>query len=167
MIGELEDKVVQWLGAYLPDRIVQAYPDSPEGYDWGRGAKKGLVLVRYQGSDYRQARDTSVGHQDREIEFAVTIIAHSLRGHAGIYPILEAARDALAGWRPMGGSGFKPVTEGFVAMKANVWRYELTVTTTLPYVPPVQPEPPLADSFQAIFDNQDGEVLGRMPREEP
>jgi hypothetical protein len=107
VIQELEQQLVDWLRAWLPDQRVEPYPDNPDGYDFGRGARKGLVLVRWNGSSYGKPKDIGVGHQDREIEFALSIVAASLRDHTGIYPLLEATRDGLAGWRPKGGNGFR------------------------------------------------------------
>jgi hypothetical protein len=37
---------------------------------------------------------------------------------------------------------------------------------TLPYVPSIQPDPPLAESMTATFEDRDRKVLGEMPREE-
>lgn len=88
------------------------------------------------------------------------MIAAGLRDHTGIYPILEATRDGLAGWAPMGGAGFRPVSEGFVAQQGNVWRYELVVAMNLPYVPPAQEAPPLADEITKLtIEDTDRDVL--------
>jgi len=162
MIAELEQEIVDWLAAWLPDRRVQAFPDDPGRFDFARGARCGLVLVRWNGGQYGRPRDTAAGHQDREIEWAISVIATGLRDHTGIYPILEATRDGLAGWAPRGGGGVRPVSEGFVAQQGNVWRYELVVTMTLPYVPPAQDEPPLADGITKLtIEDADRDVLAQ------
>lgn len=126
----IETAIVARLAAALTGLRVEAFPDSPDTYRLQH--PRGAVLVGYGRSDYGRPLATGPIVQDRRLEFDITVLARHLRDHGGAYGVLDAVRIALTGFRPAGATGLQPVRDRFLAVRDGVWRYAITLATTMP-----------------------------------
>lgn len=138
MILDIETALVGRLAAALPDIQVEAYPERPEKYVLKHA--RGAALIGYGRSVYGDPQAPDVIVQLRQMEFDITILARNLRSHGGAYGYLDAARVALAGWRPAGARKVVPVRDRFIGVKDGVWRYALTVSLAAVTVEVAEPE---------------------------
>ncbi len=129
MIIETEEALVNQLATGLgPLGLkVEAFPDRPEDYVFSHPV--GVALVRYHESPYAKPDRTDYVIQNRDLQFEITIMVRNLRKHQGLYPVLEATRAVLQGFRsPKSRAATYMVSERFLEQKDGVWKYAVLVT---------------------------------------
>lgn len=92
----------------------------------------GRYLVSYVGGNAGDVLDTFGDEiaQDRQMRFAVTVQARSLKGHEGAYTYIEAAIAALVGLKIRGfPAPLRLVSERWIDLEAGVWSYVLQFAT--------------------------------------
>lgn len=132
MIGEIETAIVERLAARLTGVKVEAFPDKPDTYKFHH--PKGTVLVAFGRATYSAPRAIDIVVQERRIEWDITLLMRNLRDHAGAYPVLDAIRLILTGWRTCGAGKLMPVREQFLDQHQGVWTFALTMAHTIPTV---------------------------------
>lgn len=130
------------LVARLKDRLgvriaVEAFPDSPEVYDFK--AADGAVLVRYQASTYTTpvANRSGTITQDRTGQWLFSILHRNLREHGGVYAILETVRKALTGYSLVcnpESTILYPIRDSFRSREPQKWIYEIVFAQVAPEV---------------------------------
>jgi hypothetical protein len=120
-IPALEEGILERLKATVTGLEVDAYPADPKGYVLRH--QRGAVLVCYQGADYGEPATMGATVQARKLSFGVFVLVRQLRGHEGVYVVLEAVRVALAGYRVPGFKPLVPTRERVVGQSDGVWRF--------------------------------------------
>lgn len=118
---------------------VESFPADPATYDMaGLGA---AVLVHYAGSRFAPRGGPVDSNQARRVNFAVVILARSLRGQGGSYALLEDVRQALQGERFEGAGPAEMVTDRLVEEAKGLWRWEIMIGLNAPAVARNRQEP--------------------------
>ncbi|PIQ23504.1 hypothetical protein COW36_09035 [bacterium (Candidatus Blackallbacteria) CG17_big_fil_post_rev_8_21_14_2_50_48_46] len=134
---EIETAIVDRLKIALAPLPVEALPDKPWNFTHPRGA----ALVVFTGADPAEGVDLYTSAQPVTLSYEVVLLSRSLRDNAGLYPMLEAARKALLGWRPED-SGLTPFRMGRVTNQGyedSAWRMSLILTTQAMWVDDAEP----------------------------
>ena len=125
------EAVTDRLRQVVPDVAAELYPERPDGYTLRH--PKGALLVDFRSARYDEPRTMGMMAQERRIEIGITAIARSLHDSLGAVPLLDAARQALLGWRlqheAIAADPFSLVSERYVGQAAGLWIYELVVAT--------------------------------------
>lgn len=123
----LEAAIVARLTAKMQAGLaVQGFPDEGDAYRLVN--QVGAALVGYRGARYTDPEDAGEVVQERDLWFDIHLLFRQLNGHEGSYVHLEAARLALVGFKVPGFRKMVLRREAFVAHKAGVWAFALTVS---------------------------------------
>lgn len=141
---QMVQRILDRLARAVTDLAVEAFPDDPANYRLTH--PNGAILIAYGGSQYAEPRTLDRIIQDRQAEFDLTLILRHLRGPTGAWTRLDGIRLALTGARvDGGGSRLRPVRDRFVSHDNGLWRFEMTLTATVPAIERVADpvDPPL------------------------
>lgn len=120
-IAVIEVALREHLQASITEVAVEAYPANPDLYRLTHPV--GALLVAYAGSEYTEPVN---GIQEQSMRWVVTLLMQGLYSHAGNYSPLQAARDQLAGFKPVGcRSGLYLVSDHLVGQADGVWQWDL------------------------------------------
>lgn len=127
---DIVNAVCARLGERVPNARSQELPDDPSR--WTIKHSQCELLVRYAGSSY--------GHRgnliDHTLSIEVYIITRALNGSSGVLAFLDAVLGALTYWSPAPRmSPMVPSRDFFAGRTAAGWQYNLTMTTSGPFVP--------------------------------
>jgi len=126
MIAVIENALIERLREKLPDINITACPDDPGGYLMN--SADASVLVHYAGSVYGELKDAGAVVQERTVKFDIVIVSRgSAEDDSGAYPLLEAARLAVSGYKISGCKPMYPVSDGWTLRTNDIWQYTLTV----------------------------------------
>ncbi len=134
---DIETAIVDRLKIALAPLPVEALPDKPWNFTHPRGA----ALVVFTGADPAEGVDLYTSAQPVTLSYEVVLLSRSLRDNTGLYPMLQAARKALLGWRPED-SGLTPFHMGRVTNQGyedSAWRMSLILTTKAMWVDDAEP----------------------------
>jgi hypothetical protein len=131
---------------------LRSWPGKPEAYRLTHPV--GAVLLMYRGGKFPEG----TGLVAWAAEFELGLLARNLRTHqpdesspdvgTGAYDLLEACRQALAGYEPPGGAGPVSVrSETYTGANDGVWGYSMRLT--VPMVSVIVP-PAVAGPFTAL-----------------
>jgi hypothetical protein len=157
VINEIEDSIVKRLRAKIPPPIrVEAFPDSPSGYQFL--TPHGSVFVRFEGEDLVGiSQSMGIIKQDSTMTFVITVLHRNLRVQGGIYQYLDQVKTALRGFRPIPGSSKIWINKsGFVGEEQGTWHYEIWASLLMPQVEKPDPEPNLPVAHHLSFDGNFG-----------
>lgn len=125
-IAGIESALVQYLRVQLGkcNLAIDAMPDK----DRPMLHPIGEIHVVYQGSEYGRVEALGPVIQRRELKFEILVKIRNLSRHEGVYPVLDACRMALTGWKaPDSREGSTLVRDSFVSEDQGVWCYVLTL----------------------------------------
>lgn len=149
MISEIETAIVDRLATRLTGVSVEAFPNKPDTYPFQHPT--GTVLVAFGRATYSAPHAIDLVVLERRIEWDITLLMRSLGDHAGAYPVLDAIRLSLTGWRTCGASKLMPVREQFLDQHQDVWSFALTMAHTIPTVEWAEGEdPPLLKRISTV-----------------
>lgn len=135
MINEIELSIVKRLRAKIPPPIrVEAFPESPEGYQFL--TPHGSIYVRFHEEDFETpSRAMGIIKQDGTLTFVITVLHRNLRVQGGIYKFLDQIKVALRGFKPIPGTSKIWISKtGFVGEEKGTWNYEIWVSLWMPQV---------------------------------
>ena len=121
IIKDLETAIVTQLKEFLPDLLVEAYPDHPSSFKMIH--PKGAVLVHYSGSKFMPSLFEEVIVQERKVSYDLILLNRSLRGNGGIYDTMDKVREALTGFQTEDTTKFYPLEEEFILEENGLWQY--------------------------------------------
>ena len=146
---EIEDDIVEKLKPALAPLPVEAVSDKPIFINKEGDALVMLVGMRPKGK-VSQALNTSV--QEITLTYEVYLRSRSLRNHTGLYPMLNAAMQALIGFRPGAAQHLTLANSAFGDHVDGVWSWILSLETDTLLVPCLETaDGPLFES--ATFSN--------------
>ena len=100
MVELIEAAIVSRLSSEINDIPSRVFPGSPDEYK-KIPVTRGLILVRYVGSDLSEPTNTDNIIQERRLQFIVNLQIRNLSDHKDSYSILESIMDALSGFSPL------------------------------------------------------------------
>jgi hypothetical protein len=123
-IEQIEDAVIEAIRAGVSSTVkVESFPADPESYNFNSPA---AILVHYSGARFGNAKGISAA-QPRDMEFAVVLLARSLKGQGGAYHHLEDIRQALQGQTFAGVGPAFIARQALDAEKNGVWRFVTSI----------------------------------------
>lgn len=123
-----EDKIIERIQNNIDTLLIDGEPTGlkviahPDDVKKFKPIGKGNILVRYDGSAYREPAGRA---QQKMVTFAVVIIMRSLRTTpvtVGIYSALEIISQSLQGWILSAGRGYQ-IDEEFIGENDGYWYY--------------------------------------------
>lgn len=132
-IERIEDAIIERLKAELSGQVkVEAFPNDPAKFDFAN--LPAAALVHYVGSKYAQREGPVKTDQRRRPEFAIVLLARSLRGQGGAYTHLEDIRLAVQGDSFAGAGPAEIVRDELQGEQDGVWRWWVQIALPLPAV---------------------------------
>jgi len=119
-IENFENSIIERLKSKITDVEIKEFPDDIKKFR-GLTHPKGMIMVRFWGSEYSKVQATDVVVQDKTIQFMIITTLRNLRSHLGVYAYLDAIRIALTGYKMNGCSKMIPVDEKFIDEQDGVW----------------------------------------------
>lgn len=133
VIEQVENAIVERLKADLSGAVkVEPFPADPAKYDFAN--LPAAALVHYVGSQYANPKGPARSDQARRMQFAIILMARSLRGQGGAYTHLEDIRLALQGSAFAGAGPAEIVRDELQSEQDGVWRWWLQITLPAPAV---------------------------------
>lgn len=126
IIERVEDAIVLSLKDGLSGTVkVEPFPADPKTYNFQADA---ACLVHFSGGRFSPPNGPVNSNQPRSFEFALVLLARSLRGQGGAYQHLEDIRLAVQG-RAFAGVGPAAITrQALDDEKDGVWRFLTSIT---------------------------------------
>lgn len=133
----VEDDIVSRLNTISGIKAV-SWPDAPG--DYPKIFKNGVLLVRYNGSNYENPEPNNQPKvvQERTLEWQIAILSKSFKEtkkHQGAYTLIESVRAKLTGYTPTGFSDASimyPLNDGFLTEEAGFHVYTANYAFTFP-----------------------------------
>lgn len=143
VIEQIETAILERLKAELSGQVrVDAFPNDPAKYDFAN--LPAAALVHYVGSKYAPREGPVRTDQRRKQQFAIVLLARSLRGQGGAYMHLEDIRLALQGSSFAGAGPAEIVRDELQSEQDGVWRWWVEIAIPVPAVARQrQPQAPL------------------------
>lgn len=133
VIEQVEAAIVSRLKEELSGSVkVETFPNDPAKFDFAN--LPAAALVHYVGSKYARREGPVKTDQDRRVEFAIVLLARSLRGQGGAYMHLEDIRLALQGDSFAGAGPAEIVRDELQSETDSVWRWWVQIALPLPAV---------------------------------
>lgn len=133
VIEQIEDAIVERLKIELSGSVkVEPFPNDPTKYDFAN--LPAAALVHYVGSKYAPREGPVKTDQRRRPEFAIVLLARSLRGQGGAYMHLEDIRLALQGGSFAGTGPAEIVRDELRDEHDGVWRWWVQIALPMPAV---------------------------------
>lgn len=124
MVEAIEKAIASKLSSEITSIPSKPFPGSPEEFK-NIPVTRGLILVRYLGSDFSEPTNTDQIIQERSLQFNVNLQIRNLREHDGSYSILDEIRKALSGFSPQGNKRILTIAhERFLDSIAGIWLWE-------------------------------------------
>ncbi|MBS9780872.1 MAG: Gp37 family protein [Gammaproteobacteria bacterium] len=146
IIKDIETRLQQ----ALPDFAVELFPEHPEKYRLNHA--NGAVLIAYHGSDYGEPKATDIAHQQRVIQWRLTVITRSQHNDFGSLAALDAIRLSLLGYRPPHCDKLYLSKEQFDGEDAGLWQYGVSLYCHTQAVEQVTPKD-LPTFKQGVYHN--------------
>lgn len=111
---------------------ITAFPEDASKFP--KVTPKGQILFGYRNSTFRAMSEGPPLSMQWNANFELLINFQDLRSHTGAYPLLDWARFALLGFRPVAGpaKGMRPSTEKIEGMSDDgTWEYSQLWTAPL------------------------------------
>ena len=130
IIARIEDEMITALRDALPSAaLIAAFPDDARDFDLAQYEL--AVLVHYAGARYEAQGLSGPADQMRDLRFALLIYVRGLRGPAGSYETLEAARKAVQNRRFAGSAPVRLIAERLAGEEAGIWQWEMEVSVPM------------------------------------
>lgn len=135
MLLELEQAIVARLSGSATLAEVQVLPFPTDPADLGLPVNARQIYVGFKQENLDSPNSITKGGrippQRRKLEYELVLRMQELRSHRVSYPVMDAVRECLTGYRPSipGGvltTGFYQVSGGFVDFGAGLWLYSMT-----------------------------------------
>lgn len=127
-VSDWEDKIIERIQSNIDTLVIDGKPlglkvtPHPDDVDKFKPLGSGNILVRYDGSVYREPAGRA---QQKLATFAIVIIMRSLRetpSNVGIYSVLDIVSKSLQGFILSAGRGYQ-IDDEFVGEKNGYWYY--------------------------------------------
>lgn len=109
----------------LPGVVVELFPEQPDKYRLNHA--NGAVLIAYHGSDYGESKATDIAHQQRVIQWRLTVITRSQHNDFGALAVLDAIRLSLLGYCPPHCDKLYLDSEQFDGEASGLWQYGVSL----------------------------------------
>lgn len=132
-IEQVEAAIVERLKVELAGSVkVEAFPNEPDKFDFAN--LSAAALIHYVGSKYAPRQGPAKTDQRRTQQFAIVLLARSLRGQGGAYMHLEDIRLALQGDSFAGAGPAEIVRDELQSENDGVWRWWVQIALPMPAV---------------------------------
>ncbi len=137
-IRDIENTLIQILKSKFSNLLIQGFPEKPQEFVLLHPV--GAILVHYQGGSYSTSDSLFTLTQEKNLEFAITVITRNLRANEGAYETLDKVRETLSGYQIIGCSKLTPTKENFISEINGIWQYEIRFKITTPSIENLEEE---------------------------
>lgn len=128
-ISSVEQAILGRLADTIEGLAIESFPNNPETYQLKHPL--GAVLVRYDASAFSPAADTAGSWQTRAMSWEIMAVSRNLRNKGGLYDMLDAIRESLAGYE-IDGERLMPKKDEFVNESAGIWSHRIVFDLPMP-----------------------------------
>ena len=123
-LKEMQADLLERVKSGITTMSVEPFPDKPADYKLLHPV--GAVLVRYNGGSYSQPGGMGFVRQDRRLDWELVVVTRSLnKGDGAAYPILDALRVLLTGYRLPDCDKLFPFKEEFLDEDNGIWQHTI------------------------------------------
>lgn len=132
-LEQVEDALIVALKEGVDGRVkVDSFPADVLTYDFA--GLDAAALVHYKGSNFTGREGPTTPNQKRRMNYAIVLLARTLRQPDGAYHALEDIRLALQGVAFVGAGPAEIVSDALVAEVHGQWRWEIVIGLNAPAV---------------------------------
>lgn len=86
------------------------------------------------GGNYSQTDAINFISQDKNLNFAITVVTRNLRNNNGAYETLDKVKQYLCGYKIPECTKLTPNKEGFISETNGIWQYEIEFRLSTPSI---------------------------------